>query len=124
MSFTPEQARKQRERVARYRRNNREKVNAATRRHLNRVKIECYEHYGGIVCVCCGERHIDLLTLHHIDGDGGGRHRQRGGKRFYLQLRAKGYPAGFEVRCYNCNIGASLAEGCPHRKTNNGSDYE
>jgi hypothetical protein len=66
--------------------------------------------YGGTVCVACGERDIDVLSLDHIDG-GGREHVAvlqqepsiRGGRALYHWVRKNNYPPGFRVLCLNCN---------------------
>jgi hypothetical protein len=37
-----------------------------------RLRSEALHHYsnGTMTCACCGERHVDFLTLDHIDGGG------------------------------------------------------
>lgn len=35
------------------------------------AKIAAFNAYGGCFCACCGEDHLDMLTLDHIDGYGG-----------------------------------------------------
>jgi len=77
--------------------------------------------YGGSVCACCGETDIRFLTIDHVDGDGA-QHRKLigGGGNTYKWLRQNGYPSGFQVLCYNCNMGRYRNGGiCPHNDPNN-----
>lgn len=82
------------------------------------LKLEAFEAYGGSVCACCGEEHIEFLTLDHIAGDGAvnkrliGRH--VGSSRLYLWLRAHGWPQGLRVLCWNCNAALAYYGHCPH----------
>ena len=86
------------------------------RDYRRRVKFEVFGHYGG-ACGCCAEKHLEFLTLDHIDG-GGRKSRMlpgaRSGHHFYLQLRKKGYPSRYRVLCFNCNAAMGLFGGCPH----------
>lgn len=76
--------------------------------HLSKVKavINYSNPKGSAICNNCGEQDIDLLCLDHIDGKGK-RHRKElnvGGSGFYRWLERQGYPQGFQVLCYNCNM--------------------
>ena len=63
-------------------------------------------HYGGNPpkCACCGETHIEFLTIDHISG--GGRKGQakkikRGGE--YHRIIKENFPDDIQVLCLNCN---------------------
>lgn len=102
----------------------RARARAAGRQHYRRRKLETFNAYGGAHCACCGEQFIEFLTLDHING-GGSRERRRmrgkdggGGVRFYTKLREVGFPPGYQVLCYNCNMGRALCGGeCPHQRS-------
>lgn len=86
-----------------------------------KVKMEVFDHYGPN-CVCCGESHLEFLTIDHIHGKGNNHRRELfgtqggGGYRFYRWLKRQNFPEGYRVLCYNCNIGVSRCGGiCPHQ---------
>ena len=109
-------------RSAAYQREHLAEVVAYHRDYRKRQRIEAIAVYGG-ACDCCGETEPAFLTIHHVDG-GGNAHRKevcgaarRGGQRFYAWLKRQGWPAGFAVRCWNCNSGAEINGGvCPHEE--------
>lgn len=83
------------------------------------IKLATLAAYGR-VCACCREHRSSMLGIDHING-GGNKHRKQlglgesGGKRFYLWLKAQGYPEGYQVLCANCNISKHLNGGvCQH----------
>lgn len=85
------------------------------------LKLEVIKAYGG-VCVCCGETHIEFLTIDHTGGTGA-EHRRKlfgqdrtAGTRFYYWLRRNNYPEGFRVLCFNCNCAIGFFSYCPHEK--------
>ena len=85
-----------------------------------RIKDQAYDHYGGYVCVCCGETEPKFLTIDHINNDGA-EHRKRmratpGPRNIYSWLKKHNYPEGFQILCMNCNWGKMLNKGvCPHK---------
>lgn len=95
-------------------------INSKPRRHIRDYGIttECYMHYGGARCVCCGEDERMFLSLDHINNDGhidrkNGLH---GGARMYQKLKDMGWPEGYQVLCMNCNTGKYRNGGiCPHK---------
>lgn len=83
-------------------------------------KLEVLSHYsdGKLECACCGEDVYEFLSIDHIGG-GGNAHRKalkRGGYSFYYWLKKNGYPPGFRVLCYNCNLARGFYGYCPHEK--------
>ncbi len=58
------------------------------------------------------------LTLDHIHNNGGEERRNGlyGGERMYRRLAREGYPEGFQVLCYNCNIAKWRLGVCPHQR--------
>lgn len=70
-------------------------------------------------CACCGEDRFLFLTIDHIHGNGN-QHRLEvtGSKRGNITawLRKNNYPPGFQVLCFNCNMGRAANRGeCPYR---------
>lgn len=62
---------------------------------------EVINHYGG-VCAYCGS--TSNLQIDHIDGNGA-EHRKAGkGKHIYKELKAAGYPEGYQVLCRLHNL--------------------
>lgn len=85
-----------------------------------KLKLLCFQIYGGPKCACCGEVVIEFLQIDHIGNDGA-RHRQEifgtkraSGDRFYKWLRANKFPTGFQVLCANCNFAKGHFGECPH----------
>jgi hypothetical protein len=98
---------------------NGEAVRARRAEQRLQVKIDVIGHYGG-ACSCCGERILLLLTIDHINDDGSEHRKQLagngGGYFIYRWLQTNGYPEGFQVSCWNCNVGRHLNGGiCPHQ---------
>lgn len=85
-----------------------------------KLRDETFAAYGGYICSCCGETNPGFLSLDHIDG-GGNEHRRAIGRKsgvgFQYWLKKNGFPPGFQVLCYNCNLGRAFAGGgvCPHK---------
>ena len=87
------------------------------------LKLEIFNKYGGPVCVCCGERHLEFLSIDHINGQGSLHRRQiaeergksyRSGQKFYDWLKQNNFPTGFQVLCFNCNFAKGHFDKCPH----------
>lgn len=96
-----------------------------------RMKLETFQHYSGDSpkCACCGESHLEFLTIDHMNG-GGSKHRRElnksnkhspGGLAFYYWLRRNNYPSGFQVLCFNCNCAKGMYGVCPHQIDRAGS---
>jgi hypothetical protein len=87
------------------------------------IRTEVMNHYGGFVCVCCGEKEPRFLSLDHVNNDGAAFRRTISGKRTsagyhtYIVLKRRGYPPGYQVLCMNCNHGKRMNHGvCPHKE--------
>lgn len=65
-------------------------------------------------CACCKEDHITFLTIDHIDGNGS-QHRSEN-PHIYAELRKAGFPDGYQVLCWNCNIAKHVLGTCPHTR--------
>jgi len=85
------------------------------------LKREVISHYsrGRNRCECCGESHIEFLTLDHVNGDGN-KHRREikraSGQPFYRWLKQNGFPNDppLRVLCHNCNTAKGVYGKCPH----------
>lgn len=82
----------------------------------HQFKKEVFQHYGN-KCACCGEATEQFLTIDHIKGDGSIHRRQT--KRMWIcrWLVENNYPKGFQLLCWNCNIGKFHNNNiCPHKE--------
>jgi hypothetical protein len=80
------------------------------------LKQEIINHYGGC-CVCCGEKMLEFLAIHHVNRDGYKDGRRRGGYTFYLRIKRENFPENLEPLCHNCNMGIEANDGiCPHKE--------
>ncbi len=86
------------------------------RPYRQRIKVQVLTAYGGAVCVCCRETHIEFLTLDHVDKNGPEDRRTKGsGSVFYQWLRHHNYPdLHLRVLCMNCNFALGHSGYCPH----------
>lgn len=84
--------------------------------YRQKLKNDILSEYGS-KCVCCGETTTEFLTLDHVFG-GGNMHRKSGGHRgVYVDVRRQGYPADYQILCWNCNCGRAVNKGvCPHKE--------
>jgi hypothetical protein len=73
--------------------------------------------YGGEnpACACCGEQGSHFLTLDHVNNGGRAHRRLKGNQGVYHELRRAGFPPGFRILCFNCNIARGLYGTCPHQ---------
>lgn len=101
--------------------NARDAVKEAKRRHNNKLKREAMEHYGGAFCKCCGETELLMLSLDHVASDGAAHRKAITGTtrllplQSYIWAKRNGYPAIFQVMCFNCNWARHWNNGiCPH----------
>lgn len=86
----------------------------------DKVRNDIILHYsnGKNECACCGETENCFLTLDHMHG-GGTMERKKigaGGHHLYRVIRKQGYPSGFQILCFNCNVGKFRFGICPHKK--------
>jgi len=79
------------------------------------------EHYsnGTMQCNCCGEKHIEFLTIDHIDCGKMIHNKNKKSHNFcgfhlYRWLIKNNYPKGYQVLCFNCNCGKGIFGKCPH----------
>ncbi len=107
--------------------------NKRTRDYKARIKVLCFNAYGGCRCVCCGETQITFLSIDHVHNNGAehrrtlGKHRGAGGGHsFYLHLKKNNWPPGYQVLCFNCQWGKQICGVCPHQqnKSTSGGNCE
>lgn len=84
------------------------------------IKKKVIEHYGG-KCTCCGENHLELLTLDHINNDGNKHRKERKfmlGTNMYADLLRNNFECNYELQvlCWNCNLAKNYYGYCPHQK--------
>jgi len=98
----------------------REQLREKARKTNRRLKIEVLAHYsldGLIKCECCLEEEIQFLSIDHIGGNGKAHRKLIGGAQaLYPWLRRNGYPPGFRVLCFNCNLSLGFYGNCPHKR--------
>lgn len=120
-----ERRRKSAQRAKEWRDRNPEYCKLIQQRSYEKIRIECFNHYGNgkIECRCCSEKEIKFLHLDHKNGDGAERRKEWesekttifGGTGFYYWLKKNGYPdLGLQVLCANCNLGKRTGKYCPH----------
>jgi len=108
-------ATKRRQKATSYYQKNRDAILAEKQAKNLALKKEIVAAYGG-KCRCCGEDHIEFLTIDHMNGDGAA-HRARTGKgrKIYQDLKEQGFPQdGYQLLCLNCNIALGFYGYCPH----------
>ena len=103
-----------------WRKDNRVRNNEIKRKATRNLRITVLTHYsnGKLECLCCGVKHVEFLTIDHING-GGTKHRKEigvGGSSIYQWLKNNNYPKGFQTLCFNCNCSTGMLGYCPHNK--------
>ena len=100
-----------------------EKHKFLKRKSETKLRNETLVAYGGKnpKCSCCGESEEAFLCIDHINGNGREERNlysfRRGGANFYRHLRKLGFPKGYQILCYNCNITKHTRGICPHKNT-------
>ena len=112
---------KHRELTKRWKERNPERWKEIANKSQNKIRKEkrkiVLEHYGGKPpkCACCGESILEFLTIHHIGGLGN--KERKSGRNLSEWIIKNNFPNGFQILCYNCNIGMSFYGDnkiCPH----------
>ncbi len=88
-----------------YYKNHMEEMKFYQKQHHNALRLEILHYYSkdSMQCACCGESHIEFLTIDHINNDGK-KHREKiGSNNIYGWLKTHNFPIGFQVLCWNCN---------------------
>lgn len=100
-------------RTMEYCQRNKARLLSQQKERTRKQKIAVLTAYGGLICACCGETHLEFLSLNHLNG-GGNQHRKEV-KNLYRWLIKNNFPPGYNVLCMNCNFADGKAEGgCPH----------
>lgn len=99
---------------------------AYSRLRYLKLKLEVLGYYsdGRLECRCCGVINHRFLSIDHIEGRGNQHRREIGqpaGDRFYNWLKKNGFPIGYQVLCFNCNM-AKRTGPCPHTEIDSESD--
>ena len=105
-------------RVKKWRQNNRDGYNQIGRESNHRLRDDVINAYGG-KCACCGETRKEYLSIDHKNGNGNKQKREigvAGSTGLYYWLRQNNYPKGFQVLCFNCNMGKRNYSVCPRDK--------
>ncbi len=81
------------------------------------LRKKVIEAYGGLSpsCACCGESERAFLTLDHENNGGCAHRRAKGTQGVLRELARTGFPAGFRVLCFNCNLARGAYGSCPHK---------
>ena len=102
------------ERRAAYKRKRTEERIAREKAYRKKERLGALAAYGG-KCACCGEEDYRFLCIDHINNDGA-EHRKKIKGTIFSWLRKNNYPEGFQVLCWNCNMGKYHNGGiCPHK---------
>lgn len=84
-----------------------ERVTSLQRISRENLKFSVLAIYseGNPKCACCGESHMEFLSIDHIYG-GGNQHRKKigryGGYQFYVWLARNNFPEEYQSMCMNC----------------------
>jgi hypothetical protein len=81
-----------------------------------KAKLISYYSQGKNECACCGEKHIEFLSINHLNGGGNKHIHNIGAGNFYRWLKNNNFPNGYNVLCMNCNFALGHAGYCPHDK--------
>jgi len=98
---------------------NREKLIRVQGERREKLKVIVYDAYGGAICACCGETNMGFLSIDHINGITlTERALQMKSGSIYMWLKKHDYPEGYQILCFNCNLGRARNKGiCPHKIT-------
>lgn len=72
-----------------------------------------FDYYGN-KCSCCGENHIEFLTIEHTLHNGK-EHRATKRSTIYKDIIDKGFPEDLTLFCSNCNFATRYGNECPHQ---------
>ena len=87
-------------------RKNQHRRNILMKERFYKLKVEVFRHYSPkLICQKCGFLDTRALSIDHIKGGGNKKRKRLGlksGRDFYIWLKKKGFPSGFQVLCMNC----------------------
>ena len=111
-------------RFAKYRKEHEKEI----KQRIKDLTLEVYSHYSKAVsnsdvpvcaCIGCGEKHIEFLSLDHINGRKSMNHGPHiKAEKLCRRLKRDGYPKGIQVLCANCNFAKSDMLFCPVHEIN------
>ncbi len=86
------------------------------RHYHEKLRLKVFIAYAGNPpkCACCGEPTLEFLAIDHINGGGRKQRLEHGAFGVYRWLVRNGFPPGFRVLCYNCNLARGFYGYCPH----------
>ncbi len=94
--------------------------NQAQARYVKRIKSSAIGHYSNELghCAECSMDDLRVLTIDHVNG--GGRQEMKklgikGGTTFYRHLSKAGFPPGYQVLCFSCNINKHVEDAASRR---------
>ena len=102
----------------------RAKIKKNTQEQTVQFKLEVFTHYSKEIsdsdvpiCACCRIDDIRFLTLDHIDGRKHLPKREQKLKTLPLwrHIKNTGFPKGYQILCYNCNIAKGTSLYYPHQ---------
>jgi len=88
------------------------------------IKMDVFSHYSKKIsnsdipiCACCGYNDIRFLTLDHMHGRKyvSQKEKKLNGIQLWKYIKSQGYPDGYQVMCYNCNLAKGPRKYCPHQ---------
>lgn len=107
----------------RYLAKNKERLSAYLKAYHRKYKFAAMSGYsedGVPRCNCCGVEPIEFLTIDHVNNDGNVKRRELGGKEHGVLLHKRivdsGWPAEYQVLCFNCNLAKGFFGACPHTR--------
>ena len=94
------------------------KCKARDKKRHAAARDKVFNHYGN-QCKCCGESNLMFLSIDHVNNDGAAHRREIGKIGINSWLISNNFPPGFQLLCFNCNMGKQRNGGvCPHNKGN------
>lgn len=102
--------------MAKWRKDNCQKIADLQRKRLLGYKRRIVDAYGGC-CACCKEREITFLTVEHLQKNGMDHRKIVASGNLYLYLIKNNFPKeGLCILCMNCNWAERNGWPCPHKK--------